>query len=142
MTSLNLADNTAGVGEGDYIEIANLQPGTGTAGTLNTNGIADADADADNVHGPHLHLRILSQFNISMFCFVFAAKICGSYFNSASAATAQITACSFSVPFKVFTQTFFGALYVMIHLKKHPILRFSLGPTPGPQYSIPLTHVR
>ena len=41
---MNLADNTAGVGEGDYIEIANLQPGTGTAGTLNTNGIADADA--------------------------------------------------------------------------------------------------
>jgi len=67
ITTLNTpAANTGGDGEGDYIEIANLQPSIGTAGTLNTN-----------------------------------AKICGSYFNSASAATAQITACSFSVPFKV-----------------------------------------
>ena len=40
------AANTGGVGEGDYIEIANLQPSIGTAGTLNTNGIAAAVATA------------------------------------------------------------------------------------------------
>ena len=49
ITTLNAPGaNTGGVGEGDYIEIANLQPSIGTAGTLNTNGIAAAVAHDDD----------------------------------------------------------------------------------------------
>merc|ERR1712106_1012957 len=55
-------------GFGDYLEIINLQPTIGTAGTVSTTG----------------------------------HRICGVIFNAAaSPQTAQATACSFAVPFKV-----------------------------------------
>jgi len=54
------------IGDGDYIEIVNLQPSIGTTGTVSNIG-----------------------------------RVCGSWFNTADAQTAHITACSWSTPFKV-----------------------------------------
>ena len=52
---------------GDYLEVVNLQPSIGTAGTITT-----------------------------------GTRICGAVFNAnPTAATAQATACSFAIPFKV-----------------------------------------
>jgi hypothetical protein len=54
------------VGDGDYVEIVNLQPSIGTTGTVSSIG-----------------------------------RVCGAWFNVADSLTAHITACSWSVPFKV-----------------------------------------
>ena len=67
VTCTGITTQPAALGFGDYLEIANLQPSIGTAGSVVT-----------------------------------GTRICGAVFNAgASPQTAQATACSFAIPFKV-----------------------------------------
>ena len=80
VTTINPAAASA-VGQGDYLEIIALQPGTGTSTSVSTPGTT-SDAAVIN-------------------------RICGVYFNAAqrnpapTAITTHATACSYSVPFRV-----------------------------------------